>query len=115
MTQSLAIKLWRSIRQMHFIYIRGNLCRFGYNLHRAGKYDGTLLHVELYRRSNTMTHDHGLGHGTNIVMEMMYKIESTLSQQVICDNYFGALGLLKERSDKRITLTKKFRENRLFC
>ncbi|CAB4059511.1 unnamed protein product [Lepeophtheirus salmonis] len=52
-------------------FIRGNPVRFGFKLWDAGKSDGTLLHVEPYCDSYTKVPDHVLGHGPNIVMEMV--------------------------------------------
>ena len=94
-------------------FIRGKPVRFGFKLWGAAKSDGTLLHVEPYCGANTRVADHGLGHGPNIIMEMVQKTNLRSGQHVICDNYFGSVALMKELASKEIAITTTLREDRL--
>lgn len=94
-------------------YIRGKPVRFGFKLWGACTSSGTLLHVEPYCGSHTNVPDHGFGHGPNIVLEMVNRIEMEKGQHVVCDNYFGSIALLKELATKGIACTSTLREDRL--
>lgn len=94
-------------------FIRGKPVRFGFKLWGAAKSDGTLLHVEPYCGSNTRIADHELGHGPNVIMEMIQQTNLRAGQHVICDNYFGSVALMKKLASKGIAITTTLREDRL--
>ena len=53
--------------------------------------------------------DHGVGHGPNIVLEMV-RTEMEKGHHVVRDDYFGFISQLKELSHKNISCTSTLRE-----
>ena len=89
-------------------YIRRNPVRFGFSAS-----NGTLLYVKPSCGSYTNIPDHGFGHGPNVILEMVSKMELSVGQHVIYDNYFGTIPLLKELAQKDIACTTTLHEDRL--
>ena len=93
-------------------YIRGKPIRFGFKLWAACSADGSLLHVEPYCGSHTRIPDRGFGHGPNIVLEMVNQLNLHPGQQVVFDNLFTNMSLMKELSKMKIGGTGTLREDR---
>jgi len=95
-------------------FIRGKPIRFGFKVWAVCSADGFLLHSEPYCGTSTEIPDIGLGHGPNVVMEMVNQIGLEAGQHVVFDNLFTSLPLLETLSAQGVGATGTLREDRLY-
>ncbi|KAK3889533.1 hypothetical protein Pcinc_006505 [Petrolisthes cinctipes] len=93
--------------------IRGKPICFGFKVWAACTANGFLLHAEPYYGSHTNVPDTGLGHGPNVVMELVKQINLHTGQHVVFDNLFTSVPLLKNLGDQGIGATGTMRVDRL--
>ena len=94
-------------------FIRGKPIRFGFKVWAVCSADGFLCHSEPYCGTSTHIPDIGLGHGPNVVMEMVNQVGLEKGQHVVFDNLFTSLPLLEKLSAEGVGATGTLREDRL--
>ena len=82
--------------------IQGKPIRSGFKIWNLATANGRLLHSEPYCGKKTDLHDFGLGHGGNVVIGLLEKVNITSGFNVHFDNYFTTIPLIEALTQKGI-------------